>query len=1010
MDQDKYKQIEEENQILKSELSKAQFEKEMAEKDKERLLNELVETRNSKTYKLARGLTCIPRKLRGMRYTHRGTGENQTVYPYMFSVVIAVYNTADFLEEMLDSVLQQKKNILSTYLISNGESMFKQNVYENIFELILVDDGSTDGTEKICDTYAEKYDQIKVIHKENGGVSSARNAGIEVAQGKYITFPDSDDKLSKNVFEECFLFFEAHEREICMVTYPLRFFDGQTGDHWTTYRFSKGSRVLDMQNEWDKPQFFTAATFFKTAFIQENHIQFDCSLINGEDITFAHEIMYRDKAFVGLVGNCTYWYRRRSTGELSAIQKSKNTENYYIPYLTDMLGGLMNKAKDTYGYVPKFVQYAVMGQLQWRIRSDGDGSIAREVISEEEYQEYRFLIHKLVKEMDLDVILSQKQLFREHMFYLCKIKTDCGVERRFENDNISYYFEDRFCSDAASCYVRLEFMHIKSGKLVIEGTMAELEPADEIWIKIGETKIPVERDFTRNADVKILDETALFTTAFTVSTPLTDVMLEDICFGSTISGYDVIKDRVLLGKFMPLTKNFSNSYYANEDWVVRLEGNRLVITKLTSADMRLDFEHEFEKQLLNSKHGRREDVKNALSVRREALNKKIFHSDEQISDRQIWIISDRYSVADDNGEAFFEYMQSIHDPDIDFYFVIDRDSPDYKRFAATGRVVAQDSREHHVLHLIADCIISSQADEYIINPVWRSPVLGDIYRDFYCRSKFVFLQHGVIKDDLSGWLNRLNKNIDGFVCAAIPEAESIHNCDYYYDKQVWLTGLPRYDRLYHDEKKYILVMPTWRKWLMKDFNAAKSDKDAVHVMDHIEHTEFFEFYSSLLNNKRLLDVCDKYGYKLCYMPHTNFRECMGKFCKDKRIVQFDLNMPYRKAFAEANLLITDYSSTPMDFAYLRKPVIYAQFDREKFFSGEHTYEKGYFDYERDGFGEVVYDLDSLIDLIISYIENGCLLKETYRQRIDGFFAYDDKNNCARVYNKIIEMMKDGVEK
>ena len=191
---------------------------------------------------------------------------------------------------------------------------------------------------------------------------------------------------------------------------------------------------------------------------------------------------------------------------------------------------------------------------------------------------------------------------------------------------------------------------------------------------------------------------------------------------------------------------------------------------------------------------------------------------------------------------------------------------------------------------------------------------------------------------------------------------------------------------------------------MKNFNAAASDKEAVHAIDNIGKTEFFEFYSSLLNNERLLDACDKYGYKLCYMPHTNFRECMSKFCNDERIQQFDLDMPYRQAFAEADLLITDYSSTPMDFAYLRKPVIYAQFDKDKFFSGEHTYKKGYFDYEQDGFGEVVYELENLIDLIVSYMESGCKMKDIYRERVEKFFKYDDCDNCQRVYERIIKIM------
>ena len=92
-----------------------------------------------------------------------------------------------------------------------------------------------------------------------------------------------------------------------------------------------------------------------------------------------------------------------------------------------------------------------------------------------------------------------------------------------------------------------------------------------------------------------------------------------------------------------------------------------------------------------------------------------------------------------------------------------------------------------------------------------------------------------------------------------------------------------------------------------------------------------------------------------------------------------------------------------DFAYLRKPVIYTQFDQEEFFAGEHVYTKGYFDYERDGFGEVECDLDATVDRIIEYMENGCELKDKYRQRIDNFYAFNDRNNCERVYQKIMEL-------
>ena len=98
----------------------------------------------------------------------------------MISVIVPVYNVEPYLRECIDSILSQ------TY---------------RDFELILVDDGSPDNCGAICDEYAEKDTRIRVIHQENGGLSAARNAGLDIARGEYVTFVDSDDKVSSRYLE-----------------------------------------------------------------------------------------------------------------------------------------------------------------------------------------------------------------------------------------------------------------------------------------------------------------------------------------------------------------------------------------------------------------------------------------------------------------------------------------------------------------------------------------------------------------------------------------------------------------------------------------------------------------------------------------------------------------------------------------------------------------------------------------------------------------------------------------
>ncbi|KGP76772.1 hypothetical protein JT05_02885, partial [Desulfosporosinus sp. Tol-M] len=96
------------------------------------------------------------------------------------SIILPVYNVAPYLRECLDSIQEQ--------------------TYKD-FETILIDDGSTDGSGQICDWYDSKYKRFKVIHKSNGGVSSARNMGLDMAQGEYIGFIDPDDFISPDFYE-----------------------------------------------------------------------------------------------------------------------------------------------------------------------------------------------------------------------------------------------------------------------------------------------------------------------------------------------------------------------------------------------------------------------------------------------------------------------------------------------------------------------------------------------------------------------------------------------------------------------------------------------------------------------------------------------------------------------------------------------------------------------------------------------------------------------------------------
>lgn len=111
----------------------------------------------------------------------------------LVSIIIPVYKVEKYLTECIESVLKQ--------------------TYSNI-EILLIDDGSPDNSGKICDKYAEKDSRIKVVHKENGGVSSARNVGLEHAKGEYIAFVDSDDFVDESYIEKMYINLQENKSDL----------------------------------------------------------------------------------------------------------------------------------------------------------------------------------------------------------------------------------------------------------------------------------------------------------------------------------------------------------------------------------------------------------------------------------------------------------------------------------------------------------------------------------------------------------------------------------------------------------------------------------------------------------------------------------------------------------------------------------------------------------------------------------------------------------------------------
>lgn len=204
---------------------------------------------------------------------------NQTV-----SIIIPIYNKEKYLEKCLDSILNQ--------------------TYQNL-EIILVDDGSTDGSLKICRRYAQKDLRFRVYTKENGGVSSARNLGIEKSTGSCLSFVDPDDFVHSEYVERLK---DALDETGAEIAY-CRMLDIWEGDACLDEKLSSETRVIDAQQyDWfDKASHTVAcAALYKKSCIEG--IRFDSELKIAEDTLFLARCIRQAKKIVRLEDALYYYY------------------------------------------------------------------------------------------------------------------------------------------------------------------------------------------------------------------------------------------------------------------------------------------------------------------------------------------------------------------------------------------------------------------------------------------------------------------------------------------------------------------------------------------------------------------------------------------------------------------------------------------------------------------------------------------------------------------------------
>lgn len=239
----------------------------------------------------------------------------------LISIIVPIYNSEKTLNRCINSILEQ------TY---------------NDWELLLIDDGSIDHSGELCDQYAAKDQRIKVFHKKNGGVSSARNYGLDKAFGEWINFVDADDWIDSNCFETCI---DGIKEETDLVMFSCKWAEDCRLPDISCKKQADFQKILPLFI--DKITFVTPwCKLFRRSIIEDKHLRFDLSLSSGEDTLFSMEYLKNVKN-MNLLSVETYHYDISQNSD-SLSKKVSVAWNGYA-YFLESIFLVIDELEDIFG-------------------------------------------------------------------------------------------------------------------------------------------------------------------------------------------------------------------------------------------------------------------------------------------------------------------------------------------------------------------------------------------------------------------------------------------------------------------------------------------------------------------------------------------------------------------------------------------------------------------------------------------------------------------------------------
>lgn len=889
------------------------------------------------------------------------TADGTVIYNFTpkISVIIPAYNVGHYLPQAVESVVKQ----------SYG--------FQNI-ELIIMNDASADDTSEIMHKLKDMYPSIVLVDNSvNRGVSAVRNDALKVFTGEYVTFLDGDDYYTENYLAN--LLKAMQDKDVNFARAQHLFFGKRDGEHITNKYYDKqNTKVVDLDN-FNMENAFINGVLFKKSFV--GNVTFSENQKTSEDVKFLWEILNKNHDYkMALVHNAYYMYRKREEGGSAIDTRDENISSFGDRFINVYEYLFDDAEKNNNGVIPASLQTTALYDIGWTLRVQNFPG------EESELVRFKNSIKRLINRMDL------KTFVKMETFDKWRLDTMLGFRSNITNELINYKEKNKFYYELDNMFItgsnkqtfKLNQFSYENGILTINAILDGLKTFnyDRLQMKIGNQYFNATefKDFYEYKQRKYWNNTISLNRPLYVKfeIPISEnlmnqpikVLLNDANVWINTTGNSKLSRKI---KF---------NFVSFGHFSVVFDSGKYYFSNKTYAE-------------LNYLEGKSLDEKSRIQ-REEALALRKF------IDKPIWLISDRFDKANDNGEAMFRYLMNFGPKDKTYYYVISKNSSDFSRLQQEFGDVIVDiySDQYEIYKAVAEVELLA----YLFNPTLRLPA---VHLRNITNTKYVFLQHGVSEKVNPKFFTHFDYDLDMFVTSLTQEKEVISNLDNGYmisPDRVVNTMMPRFDERYSNEKKNILIFLTWRKYLVP--NANKNGTRDYN--ENFKDSDYYNAIINVLNSQKLATLTEKYGYKIQLYLHPELQWQLPDFVNKKYENSVEIlpaNSNFNKMIAEASMVITDFSSIHFDFAYLRKPVIYYQFDKEEFLN-KHTADDIWFDYEKMGFGPVVNSQEKLEKEIKTYLEIGMKNSQKYLDRIHKTFPYFDKNSSRRVYEAVIEMLKE----